>query len=167
MFEPSGSAPSYPQGTPNDVKYFPVGNRSRSKSIPISYSGSSLAKPQEQSDEAIVDYREYVMYRRIQEGTKHLHRQAPCHSSGNDRGQDEQGTRNLGLVELTLRSNQSFLMDGTHVHEEITRYGPAQHPLAGDCHRSLPAVVYSRGSTNQHVLTRESSFDDGVFDMDL
>jgi hypothetical protein len=58
------------QGTPNDVRMFPVKTASSSQSIPIANLKKSPSELQLHEDEALAEFREYRMYHRIVTGMK-------------------------------------------------------------------------------------------------
>jgi hypothetical protein len=58
------------QGTPDDVRMFPVKRGASSQSIPIAHVQASPSELQLHEDEALAEFREYRMYHRIVTGMK-------------------------------------------------------------------------------------------------
>ena len=164
-------------GTPNDVRNFPSsssrsssnGGSSRSKSIPISSSSyrfndatSSEAASNEQSEqEALAEYRDYVMLRRIQEGQQRRLQQYKTTSTNH--------SNSMNLAEL-MYAHQSFLVQGTHVEEEfrLARSEPQllpEQPRLVELTSHRP-VIPTVESTQFHHESEQDE-DDGIFDMDL
>lgn len=138
---------SYPLGTPNDVRMFPL-KRTASQSIPIANIERTPSEIQRDEDEAIAQYRELVMYQRI-----------VCRVDEKQRA--------------TKRTHESPFMDRrpsdyAHCMQDPVR-GVDVYALTGSPSFGyvVPMPVADRDADPETTVTFQDDRDEGVFDFEL
>jgi hypothetical protein len=154
------------QGTPNDVRMFPVKKAASSQSIPIANVELTTSELQLHEDEALAEFREHRMYHRIATGMN----AKPLESNLLKGHTWQHSSATESLEDIILARNSRFVPEQRHHHAHLgiaTRdiqmaYNPSYATTTAYNYMVTPPVA-AEVSNHDDFLEE----DEGIFELEL